>query len=229
MTGLPFRSQGEPLVKICGARREIDLLAVRDAGADLVGLVFAPSKRRVEPALAREMVPVLQGQLPVVGVFVNAPLDEVNAIVDLVPLQFVQLSGQEDPEYVQAVRAPVIKVVHLREGETADGVLARMGQYTDVCAFLVEAWSPLGGGSGRQANWQLATAIIGQAPRPVLLAGGLTPSSVASALAQTNAYGVDVSSGVERDGWKDPDLIQEFVRAARSTTRRVPTEGHPSP
>jgi phosphoribosylanthranilate isomerase len=175
------------------------------------------------------MVPVLQGQLPVVGVFVNAPLDEVNAIVDSVPLQFVQLSGQEDPEYVQAVRAPVIKVVHLREGETADGVLARMDRYSNICAFLVEAWSPLGGGSGRQADWQLAAAIIGQAPRPVLLAGGLTPNSVASALALTNAHGVDVSSGVERDGWKDPDLIRDFVHAARSTIRPLPAGDHPSP
>jgi phosphoribosylanthranilate isomerase len=119
--------------------------------------------------------------------------------------------------------------VHLREGETAEGVLARLDRYTGVCAFLVEAWSPLGGGSGLQADWQLAAAIIGQTPRLVLLAGGLTPNSVARALTLTNAHGVDVSSGVERDGWKDPDLIQEFVRAARSITRRVSTNSDLSP
>ena len=69
--GLPERPSGEPLVKICGARRESDLLAIRAAGADLAGMVFAPSKRRLDPLEARAMVPVLEGTLPVVGVFVE--------------------------------------------------------------------------------------------------------------------------------------------------------------
>ena len=91
--------------------------------------------------------------------------------------------------------------------------------YSDACAFLIEAWSPLGGGSGRQADWQLAATVIAQARKPVLLAGGLSPATVATAFAQTGPHGVDVSSGVERDGWKDPDLIQQFVRAVRGSAQ----------
>ncbi len=217
---LPVRPQGEHLVKICGARRESDLLAILAAGADLAGLIFAPSKRRVDPSLAPAMVSVLEGRLPVVGVFVNAPVEEVNALVRRVPLQYVQLSGQEEPGYLRSLEAPAIKVLHLHDEDSAGSVLARMDEYDAACAFLIEAWSPLGGGSGRRADWQLAAAVIAHASRPVLLAGGLTPATVASALAQTQAQGVDVSSGVERDGWKDPDLIHQFVHAVRRGARR---------
>jgi phosphoribosylanthranilate isomerase len=203
-------------VKICGLRRAEDLEAARDAGADLVGLVFAPSRRRLDPEAARNLLRAVPEHPPVVGVFVNATSADINDIATFVGLSMAQLSGQESPEEASLLQVPCLKTIHLRDGASVTESLHIMSSYPSHIPILLEAWSPLGGGSGIAADWDVAQQVISGADRLVLLAGGLHPGNVRSALERTSAKGVDVSSGVEIDGWKDADLIHNFVRAART-------------
>lgn len=215
-----MRMDGAPVVKICGLRRPADLVAAHEAGADLIGLVFAPSRRRLGVDEARALLQSVPDRPPAVGIYVNASADEMNTVADAVGLAFVQLCGEETAGEAARLRVPYMKVIHLRPDTTAAQALHIMSGYRDAAAFLLDSPSLQGGGSGAVADWVLAAEIVARADRPVLLAGGLSPSNVAAGLATTGAHGVDVSSGVERDGWKDPDLIRQFVRAARA--RLVP-------
>jgi phosphoribosylanthranilate isomerase len=212
--GTLARADGGPLVKICGLRRDQDIAAAYAFGADLIGLVFAPSKRRVT---ADEALALLAHapHPPAVGLFVDAAPAEVAAVSRATGLGFVQLCGRESPEQAEAAGVPYFKTMHLAAGDTAEAVLAAMARYRGAAGFVLDSPSPQGGGSGKVADWALAAAVARSAARPVLLAGGLTPANVAEGLRATGAAGVDVSSGVERDGWKDPALIEAFVRAAR--------------
>ena len=212
------RGDGGPVVKICGLRRPEDIEAAYVAGADLIGLVFAPSKRRVTVDAARALLANVPHP-PAVGLFVDAPQDEVAVVAASAGLHFVQLCGHESPEQAEATGVPYLKSLHLGPEHTTDTVLAAMARYRGASGFVLDSPSPQGGGSGVVADWALAAAVMRAADRPVLLAGGLTPYNVADGLRATGAPGVDVSSGVERDGWKDPALIEAFVRAARGAAR----------
>lgn len=208
------RADGVPLVKICGLRRDQDIAAAHAAGADLIGLVFAPSKRKVSADEARALL-ASAPHPPAVGLFVDALPEEVAAVARAVGLRFAQLCGRESPEQAEAAGVPFFKTVHLGPGSTAATILATMARYRGATGFVLDSPSPQGGGSGVVADWSLAAAVVRGADRPVLLAGGLTPGNVAAGLRATGAPGADVSSGVEREGWKDPALIEAFVRAAR--------------
>ncbi len=209
-------------IKICGLLEEAHLLAVADAGADYAGLVFAESRRQVTPERARELIRVLDAAAPrpqVVGVFVNAPLDFVNATGDLCRLDLVQLSGDESPEYCRRVERPIIRSVHMLPSTTVEDIemfvtaqrTARPG-LADI--FLLDTGSKrLYGGTGRTFDWSIARLVA--ARHPVMVAGGLTPANVSRLVRDVHPSGVDVSSGVERDGRKDESLIRAFVDEAR--------------
>src|SRR6185312_10686425 len=94
--------------------------------------------------------------------------------------------------------------------------LRRMELWRDASAYLLDSWSPQGGGSGKTADWEIAADIIRRAPGPVLLAGGLEPDNVGEAIRQTTPWGVDVSSGIEQGGWKDSARMQAFAAAVRN-------------
>ncbi len=210
-------------VKICGIRSGEQAREVANAGADYIGLLFyPPSKRYVIPDEATAITRVLRMRAEArlhapktVGVFVNEPPDKINALVATYGLDAVQLSGDESPEDCQAISVPVLKAVRPHTEEDLDALEAyRPG----VLAFLLDTFVPGSwGGTGKVGDWLLAREMTRR--YPTLLAGGLTPENVGSAIEVVQPWGVDVSSGVETDGQKDPGKIQAFISNAQAALR----------
>lgn len=212
-------------VKICGLRETEDILAAAEAGADFVGMVFAPGKRQITPEKAAEMVKAIKQlkQPPaVVGVFVNAPAEEVNKIASDCNLDLVQLSGDEDFQYCFAIEKPIIKVIHVASGQTVDEIanLVEEGfttlQGRDVLYLLDTKADGEYGGTGRSFSREVATGVAER--MPVIVAGGLDPKNIGDMVVEVQPWGVDVSSGVETDSIKDRGKIKEFIREVRAVT-----------
>ena len=212
-------------VKICGIRQPGDAVAAAEAGADFIGLVFVPRRRRrLDWGAAAGITRALKGLdspvVPkVVGLFAGQPLDEVNRTIEACGLDMAQLCGQEPPEYCRKVNAPVIRVVHVDCSGPPDvsalGELA--ASYADA-GFLVtldRLVEGVQGGTGQSFDWDVA-AKLAQDGLSFMLAGGLSPDNVAQAVTQVRPWGVDVSSGVESDGVKDRAKIAAFVHRAKT-------------
>jgi indole-3-glycerol phosphate synthase/phosphoribosylanthranilate isomerase len=207
-------------VKICGITTRQDALAAVDAGADMLGFNFYPqSKRYVPPEQCVRIVSFLAqytARVQLVGVFVNTPRAEIEAIADDCHLDLVQLSGDEPPELLQALGPRAFKSIRPTSPEEARTDAARFARSASP-ALLVDAYHPSEyGGTGHTGDWELAQKLATQ--YPILLAGGLTPNNVAAAVAQVHPWGVDVASGVEsRPGKKDAAKMTAFVQAARKS------------
>ncbi|WP_030387329.1 phosphoribosylanthranilate isomerase [Streptomyces sp. NRRL S-241] len=197
----------ELFVKICGLKTAHDVDVAVAAGADAVGFVFAPgSPRTVDAAAARELAARVPDGVLTVGVFRAQAVAEVRRFAEESGVRGVQLHGEEGPEDFAALRAEGRTLLRA----TAEHV-KRCGEYGEDL-LLLDAPDP---GSGKPWNWGSAdfTAPEGR----WLLAGGLNPGNVREAVEATGAWGVDVSSGVERErGVKSPDLIRAFIDAARA-------------
>jgi phosphoribosylanthranilate isomerase len=200
-------------VKICGIQDEAGAMAAADAGADAVGLILAPSRRRVDPSQARRIARSLPPFVTRVGVLVNQPLERLRALVDGIRLDAVQLHGDEDADYCAAARdlgVTVIKAVQVAGPQDIEGLRA-----LPVHAVLLDAYRPgQRGGIGEPFDWRLAVPVA--RAMPVILSGGLNPENVAAGVTAVRPYGVDASSGLEIDGRKDPAKMRAFVAAARS-------------
>ena len=209
-------------VKICGLRTAADVAAVAAAGAAYAGFVFFPkSPRHLTVEAARDLALAAPEGLCKVALTVDADDATLDAIVEAVPLDMLQLHGHETPERVAEVKAryglPVMKAV----GVATAADLPLLDEHAKAAdMLLVDAKAPqdaaLPGGNGLAFDWQLIAGRTWQ--RPWMLAGGLTPANVAQAIRLTGARQVDVSSGVESaPGVKDPALIAAFVAAATGT------------
>ncbi len=210
-------------VKICGITNVETALAAAAAGADYLGLVFAPSRRRVSTAAAREIITGTKGQPKaprMVGVFVNQSTAEVNATAAECGLDLVQLSGDEDWDFCRQVHRPVIKALHISPESTPAGILGeiargqkRAGTERLIC-LLDTAIPGQYGGTGQTFNHRLARAVA--ARFPVIIAGGLNPETVEQVVREVRPWGIDVSSGVETAGKKDSGKIGDFIRRAKT-------------
>ena len=213
-------------VKICGIRDKVHALAAAEAGADFIGLVFAPSPRQVNASEARQIVDAISKSgcvVKTVGVFVNTPASQVNACADLCNLDWVQLSGDETWEYCLEVNRPIIKALRLGERSPDDicAELALGSKALSTRMFLALLDSKVEGkhgGTGIAFDWSLAELVATRFT--VIMAGGLTPENVAEAIQTVAPWGVDVSSGVEVEGVKDVARIRAFIEAARSADAR---------
>ena len=218
-------------IKIDGFRRLEDVLVASEAGADFVGLVFVPGRpRRLTIDEARTIVDGLRASrafgddVPqVVGLFADQPLSEVNDTIRACRLDLAQLCGDESLDYCRQTEAGVIKVLHVPGGRSEEAVVSdlaeRMSAYRKA-GYLValdRLVAGIPGGTGQRFDWAIAEEMSRRG-HSFLLAGGLLPENVAQAVARVNPWGVDVSSGVETDGRKDPDKIRDFVRSARQPT-----------
>lgn len=200
-------------IKICGVTSVEDALVVEAAGADAVGLNFSrASPRYLELDQAARIVRALQGEMEVVGVFVDSSLDEIRRVVDEVGLDTVQLHGNESGEFLEEVRAQVPAYKALRIGDAADVALARTygGERILTDAKVKGAM----GGTGHTFDWSLISGLT--AERQLILAGGLRPDNVAESVRRVRPYGIDTASGVEdAPRRKNPTKVVEFVQAAR--------------
>jgi phosphoribosylanthranilate isomerase len=210
-------------VKICGIMEAFHARAAIETGADLIGVVLAPSHRRVTPDKAREIVAAVKDQnytTPVVGVFVNAPAPTVNFLAAYCMLDWVQLSGDETWECCQQIEKPVIKAIHVSAEWTEKELLARLEDGQQVLSsrppvFLLDTFAQdQYGGTGQVFPWEIARQAA--AEFPVIIAGGLHPQNVGQVISSLQPWGVDVSSGVEDDGVKSVKKIRAFIRAVRS-------------
>ncbi len=195
--------------KICGITRVADGLAAVAAGADAIGLVFyAPSPRAVTAAQANTIVSALPPFVTSVGLFVDAPAAEVEAVLAEVPLDLLQFHGNEPPEYCRGFGRPYIKAVRMAEGVDLKAVSA---DYHDARGLLLDSYQKgVPGGTGHAFDWARIPAGM---DKPVVLAGGLKPENVTDAVRRVHPYAVDVSSGVEADkGIKDAERIIAFMR-----------------
>jgi len=223
----------KPLLKVCGLRDAETAAATAELDVDYVGFVFAPSKRRVTPPEARAMIDAIRsrgGRAKFAGVFVDPSPDELAAILDVAPLDVVQLHGAESGDFAQAVRErfPAVRVWKAIgvAGEAAHepaDVAVRLSEYEGrLDGLLLDAYDPhVGGGTGRTFRWDAIPAYAawtkGQGV-PLFVAGGLHEGNVAELL---DGYGgsiggVDVSSGVETDGRKDLVKIRTFAKRVKS-------------
>ncbi|MCA9858291.1 MAG: phosphoribosylanthranilate isomerase [Thermomicrobiales bacterium] len=222
MSVLPDR----PLIKICGLRDLDGAQATADVGADLIGFVFAPSKRQVTADDVRPIVDALTGEALPVGLFVDEPVDEINRVAKAAGLPLLQVHWRQNEEDLLALELPYMLVRRTEPNATYDTVapdLERvLASQNPPVRVLVDSYHPgASGGTGVLADWDLAAQLARSFP--VVLAGGLNPENVASAIETVEPVGVDVSSGVERDGVKAVDLIEAFVANARvAFDREIP-------
>jgi len=202
-------------VKICGIRAPEHLLVAAAAGADMIGLVFAPSKRQVDLETGKLLVQMLRDAgytTKVVGLFVNASPATIRQVAQECKLDCIQLHGNEPLSFLDELPAlPIWRAVRL---QGSDDEAAWLETTHPRVTLLVDAHvSGSYGGTGAQADWSKAAEL--SARRPVVLAGGLNPSNVVAAIQQVNPWAVDVSSGVERDGIKDNGLMAAFIDLAK--------------
>jgi len=199
-------------IKICGITREEDALAAVAAGADALGVIFAPSPRRVTVEQAAALLASVPPPVARIGVFVDAELDEMLEAVTLCGLTAVQLSGSEPPDVLDALPVPAIKAVHVGTDFGSHTVEPYRGH---AAALLLDTLvTGKAGGTSQTFDWQAVGAFPGWAP--LFVAGGLNPDNVAGCIGALHPYAVDVCSGVEAaPGIKDPDKIERFCAAVR--------------
>ena len=208
-----------PRIKICGITSPEDGEHAVEAGAWALGMVFWPrSPRAVGVEAAIDLARPLRRRAELVGVFVNATLDEVVGTAEVVGLSWVQLHGDEGPSFCEAVgRRAGVKVIKAARVRARADVQA-IDAFRNVDAHLLDAYregEP--GGTGATFDWGLTRER--RSTLPLMLAGGLTPENVAEGIAQTSPWAVDVSSGVEAaPGVKDHAKVEAFVAAVRATS-----------
>ncbi len=223
-------------VKICGITEVEHALAASRLGADFIGLVFAPSRRKVSLEKARQItaaVSRLKQRPQIVGVFANEDIGQLNQIADSLRLDWVQLSGTESLDYCKLVSHPIIRTIHVSPDHTADDVIKviKMGYSSlpqDKLLYLLDTKAEgRYGGTGKTFNWAVAGEI---SPRfPVIVAGGLTAENVGVLVDRVKPFGIDVSSGVETAGKKDVAKIARFIQAVRDAETRSQTNSHVFP
>ncbi|MDI6761962.1 MAG: phosphoribosylanthranilate isomerase [Thermodesulfobacteriota bacterium] len=197
-------------IKICGITNIEDGLEAVSLGVNALGFIFAPSPRRVEPSVAKEIISVLPETLLKVGVFVNEDPEEVLRVAEYCGLNVLQFHGQESQEYCQKFFIPVFKAIRIKNLES----LKDIENYHDV-TILLDTYSPVqAGGTGNPFPGEIA--LKAKEERDFILSGGLSPSNVGEAIKKVRPMGVDVCSGVEvTPGKKDPLKMRDFIKEVR--------------
>ncbi len=199
-------------IKVCGLKRVEDIDMVNEVKPEFVGFVFAKSTREVRPELAKELIEKLDKDIKAVGVFVNEDPAKVNHIASYCGLDVVQLHGEEDPLYCKRIEYPMWKAIAVKD----ESSIHKLKNYPLVEGFLLDTYSKeVKGGTGKAFNWDIVKDL--HKDYKIILAGGLKPENIAEAIQTVHPYCVDVSSGVEKDGVKDQELITKFVENVRST------------
>jgi phosphoribosylanthranilate isomerase len=219
-----MNSDYTPKVKICGLRDTENALVAAHAGADFLGLNFVEGVRRQLQPIEGQMIvrgfrirgfQRKQKGPKLVGLFRNQPVDFVNDVARHVDLDYVQLCGDEDEAYIRKMWKPVFRQVRVKDGSSPGMLAAEVGPHLAARRIVLldhyDEKAP--GGTGVTFDWAAAEGVASN--EGVLLAGGLTPDNVRSAIGRLRPWGVDVASGVETDGVMDPEKIKAFIAAAK--------------
>ena len=194
-------------IKLCGLRREEDIRTANELRPDYIGFVFAPKSRRaVSRETAARLKAMLDPAIPAVGVFVDEEPEAVASLLEDGIIDLAQLHGHEDEAYIARLREltgkPIIQAFRVRSREDAEAAERSPADY-----ILLDA----GAGDGKTFEWDLVSGIR----RPYFLAGGLTPENAPAAVERLRPFALDVSSGIETDGVKDPARMRAFVETVR--------------
>ena len=209
-------------IKICGLRGAKAALVASECGADFLGFVFVDGVRRqLQPDEGARVIKEYRSstqsskETKLVGLFRNQSTDFVNQAAAKAGLDFLQLCGEENPDYVSRLELPIFRQIRVKDGTAPDGLHKIVSPHLAAGHHIIldRFDSDTPGGSGKSFNWDAAEGVAKQ--KNVLLAGGLKPKNVRTAMAQLTPWGVDVSSGVETDGIKDPELIKAFIETVR--------------
>lgn len=195
-------------IKLCGLTRPCDIEAVNELQPDYIGFVFAKKSRRyVSPEKAEELKAMLAPGIQAVGVFVNEEPEQIVSLLEAGIIDVAQLHGQEDEREIRRLREltdhPLIQAFRIDTEQDVERANASTADYV-----LLDSGA---GGTGTVFDWDLLQAIR----RPYFLAGGLDTENLGTVKVKLNPYGVDVSSGIETDGYKDKEKMTAFVAAAR--------------
>ena len=190
-------------VKICGLSTPEAVATAVKAGADYIGFVFAKSNRQVSLEQAHELAKVVTGQTKIVGVFVSPSLEELEEAISQVPLDIVQIHGTFDEDLISKISVPVIRAIQISDGDS---------QVKSQAGYLLFD-APIAG-SGQTFDWQLLADK--QIEQDYFIAGGLAVDNVAEAKETFHPYALDVSSGVETDGYKDLKKIKAFIERVKA-------------
>lgn len=195
-------------IKLCGLTRPCDIEAVNELQPDYIGFVFAKKSRRyVSPEKAEELKAMLAPGIQAVGVFVNEEPEQIVSLLEAGIIDVAQLHGQEDEREIRRLREltdhPLIQAFRIDTEQDVERANASTADYV-----LLDSGA---GGTGTVFDWDLLQAIR----RPYFLAGGLDTENLGTVKVKLNPYGVDVSSGIETDGYKDKGKMTAFVAAAR--------------
>jgi phosphoribosylanthranilate isomerase len=201
-------------VKICGITNYEDAAAAVDMGADLLGFNFYPkSPRFVTPQKASEIISKLPGFIDTVGVFVNASFEQIRETIDLCQLNWVQLHGDEDPQFCNSFLSLDVKTMKALRVKDQNDIQQAENYFTD--AILLDAFHPEKyGGTGLTFDWN----IVGHIGKRIFLAGGINPDNAPEAI-KLGVYGIDVCSGIEAEpGKKDHKKMRKLFENIRHLT-----------
>ncbi len=204
-----MKNEEKTRIKFCGMRSPEDIETANEIGCDYVGFVFAKkSKRYVTEETAAKLKKGLNPEIKAVGVFVDEEPQTVARLLNTGVIDTAQLHGTEEEDYIRELRKltgnkPVIKAFRIASKEDV-----RAANESTADLVLADA----GAGEGKTFDWSL----LSEMKRPYLLAGGLGPENVEEAIQEIRPYGVDVSSGIETDGIKDPEKMRKFAEIVRA-------------
>lgn len=205
-------------VKLCGLRTLEDAEAAIAAEASALGFILAESKRQVTPEFVASLRDEIEMPPTIVGVTVNKSASDLHELFEVARLDMLQLSGDEAIDILDELDMPVIKVLKFPAGTSMDSATSEVDAWLSHRhapeLVMVEGHNPdAHGGTGTMADRKLVGEITVR--YPVVLSGGLTPDNVAESIRILRPIGVDVASGTETDGMKDPEKLTAFVRNAR--------------
>ena len=196
-------------IKLCGLTKPEDIETANALMPDYIGFVFAEKSRRyIAPEIAAGLRGRLNPEIPAAGVFVDAPPERVAELLEKGTIQIAQLHGHEDEAYIRVLRGLTDRPIWKAFKITAPGDLA--GAAASSADLVLLDNGP--GGTGESFDWALLRDFHA---RPYVMAGGLNPDNAAAAIAALRPFGLDVSSGIETAGRKDPEKMEKFVRAVR--------------
>lgn len=196
-------------IKICGITSIETAKVVESAGADFIGFVFAPSKRRISPEKAKRISRELSPRVKKVGVFVNESVENIISIADEVGIDYIQLHGDEDELFAKQIPFPIIKAFSIEKTD-----VTTIERYPAEFILLDSPGKKYRGGTGETFNWERINELELDKQK-IMLAGGLNVHNVQRAIQLVAPRGIDVSSGVETNGIKDHVKIKQFIKRAR--------------